>query len=163
MFIRFEVAGEGIWQAGYDADRWTLDMLRGRNRPWWGRRARPLLGAMLEDFDTARREIFMGVQAPSGEFYDAPEGRHCITFFRVVDAARPNIAAAWRMMSILREHGWPAYEVFRHTPPGIVTFRDERQIVVSVRSRQERARRQRWNGDRATIRKTGRCHDHAEL
>jgi hypothetical protein len=163
MFIRFEIAGEGIWHAGYDADLWTLDMLRGIDRPWWGRRARPIRGGRQADFDMARREIFMDVDPPPDEFYDASEGRYCITFFRVVDAARPNIAAAWRMMSILREHGWPAYEIFRHTPPGIVTFRDERQIVVSVPNRAKRTHGQRWNGDRATIRKGGMCHDRAEL
>jgi hypothetical protein len=63
------------------------------------------------------------------------------------------IRAGWQAITLLREHGWTAYEVFAHKPPGRVTFQDDRQIVVRVRARTPLGERSGWSGDRETIRR----------
>ncbi|XVJ59759.1 MAG: hypothetical protein HEQ23_10280 [Tepidisphaera sp.] len=154
MFIRFEVAGQGIWTAPWDvaapadrAWRWSHKLGKGARRI---RRMKPetqheyhfLLAALTRDLDS-----------PPAHVYAAKPGFRCITFFRMAGPTHDQNCAGWQAITLLREHGWPAYEVFRHKPPGRVTFQDERQIVVAIRAPKPRHERGGWNGDRATIRR----------
>ena len=100
-------------------------------------------------------ELVSGIKSPPGAVYAPEPGRRCITFFRMAGPTQEQIRAGWSLIEMLRAHGWPAYEVFAHTPPGRVTYQDDHQIVVAVRAKRPLSERSGWNGDRTTIRGRG--------
>ena len=71
-----------------------------------------------------------GLRKPGGDAYEPLKGTRTRTYFRVGDLTRANVEAGWQMVALLRRHGHRAYEVYSAIPPGIITFIDDRQIVV---------------------------------
>lgn len=79
--------------------------------------------------------LVSGLRPPGGGAYEPVKGTRTRTYFRVNDLTRANVDAGWRMVGVLRRHGHRAYEVYSAIPPGVITFIDERQIVVRESAR----------------------------